>query len=137
MRNQGGVKSIAMGGRPKEGLIRGVGGIKGGLIYSWKNIFQYAQAAAYCATEAQAEILNQLSLLPSQRSLAAYSNIRHSISSRNRDNGLPYNFDREESECRLFYTEDMVSDVKALWKAAADAAFNDKGCAYGSLPKRV
>ncbi|VDB88028.1 Bgt-50045 [Blumeria graminis f. sp. tritici] len=137
MRNQGGVKSIAMGGRPKEGLIQGVGGIKGGVIYSLKHIFQYAQAAVHCATEAQAEILNQLSLLPSQRSLAAYVNIRHSISSRNLADGLPYNYDREESECRLFYTADMVYDVTALWKAAADAAFNDKGCAYGSLPKRL
>jgi hypothetical protein len=30
----------------------------------------------------------------------------------------------------------MVTHVTALWKAAADAAFNGMKCAAGSLPKR-
>lgn len=43
MRTQGGVKTIAMGGRPQAGPIQGVGGIKGAEILSWssKKVFHH------------------------------------------------------------------------------------------------
>ncbi|SZF05319.1 unnamed protein product [Blumeria hordei] len=137
MRDQAGVKSIAVGGRPKEGLIQGVGGNKGALVLSWKSIFKYAQQALPNASEAQAEILKQLSPLALQRTDMGHLNVQDFIYSSHLSDGLPAQFVREESDCRLFYTEKMINDTAALWKAAADAAFNGKGCAYGSLPKRV
>jgi len=36
----------------------------------------------------------------------------------------------------LYYTQDMVNDVTAVWKAAAAAAWNGAPCVAGSLPKR-
>ncbi|SZF00983.1 unnamed protein product [Blumeria hordei] len=137
MRTQAGVKSIAMGGRPKEGLIQGVGGVKGSQVLSWNAIYSYAQEALPNATIAQAKSLGQLSTLPLQRSTSAACNVRDSILSDHVSDGLPSQYVREETECRLYYTEHMITDVTAIWKAAADAAFNGKGCACGSLPERV
>ncbi|CCU83217.1 peptidase S41 family protein [Blumeria hordei DH14] len=135
MRMQAGVKSIAMGGRPKAGLIQGIGGVKGALVFSLKTIYDYAQSALPDATAAQADILKKLTSLPLQRTLGGYLNVRDYIYSDHLDDGLPAQYIREESDCRLFYTVKMITDIKALWIAAANAAFNGKDCAYGSLPK--
>ncbi|CCU77300.1 CELP0031 Effector like protein [Blumeria hordei DH14] len=137
MRVHAGVKSIAMGGRPKAGLIQGVGGNKGALVLSFEAILKYAQMALPNASEAQAEILEELSPLPLQRSRYASLNVRDYISPEHLGDGIPSQYIREESDCRLFYTEESINDVTALWKAAADAAFNGKKCAYGSLPERL
>ncbi|EPQ64643.1 hypothetical protein BGT96224_354 [Blumeria graminis f. sp. tritici 96224] len=89
------------------------------------------------ASEAQAEILEKLSPLPLQRISKASLNVRDYISPEHFGDGLPSQYVRVESDCRLFYTEKSINDVTVLWKAAADAAFNGKGCAYGSLPERL
>ncbi|SZF05324.1 unnamed protein product [Blumeria hordei] len=137
MRAQAGVKSIAMGGRPREGLMQGVGGNKGALILSWKSIFKYAQQALPKASEAQAKILKELSPLALQRIDNGLVNAQDFIPLDHLGDGLPAQYVREESDCRLFYTEKMINDITFLWEAAADAAFNGKGCAYGSLPERM
>ncbi|RKF61375.1 Peptidase S41 family protein ustP [Erysiphe neolycopersici] len=136
MRELGGVKSIAMGGRPISGPIEGVGGVKGSQILLWNDIYQLGQSALLNATEEQAKDLRRLTTLPLSRSGAAASNVRDAILAKNIDDGTPSQFIREISDCRLYYTEHMITDVTALWKTAADSAFNGKACAYGSLPKR-
>ncbi|CAD6502332.1 BgTH12-04925 [Blumeria graminis f. sp. triticale] len=137
MRDQAGVKSIVVGGRPKEGPMQGVGGNKGALSLSWKEIFNCAQEALQNASEAQTEVLKKLTPVAIQRTYSGNINAQDFISRSHLGDGLPAQFVREDSDCRMFYTETMINDATALWKAAADAAFNEKGCAYGSLPKRV
>lgn len=136
MRTQAGVKSIAMGGRPVGGPIQAVGGIKGAEILSWANIYSYAIAAIPLASTEQAAILKKLSPLPVNRALSTGCNVRDNILPDNVNDGLPAQFVREEADCRLYYTEPMITDVTALWKAAADAAWNGAKCAAGSLAKR-
>lgn len=136
MRTQAGIKSIAMGGRPQAGPIQGVGGIKGAEILSWNNIYATAQQALLNATAEQAAILNTLSPLPFSRAVSTGINVRDNILPDNVNDGLPAQFVYEAADCRLYYTEPMITDVTALWKGAADAAFNGKSCAYGSLAKR-
>jgi hypothetical protein len=46
MRTQGGVKSIAMGGRPIAGPIQGLGGIKGAESLGFEDVWKYAQLAS-------------------------------------------------------------------------------------------
>jgi hypothetical protein len=134
MRTQAGVKSIAMGGRPTPGPIQGVGGIKGAETLGWSDVYAYATDAALTACPEQAAILSRLNNLPVNRSLTAGLNVRDNILPDNMNDGLPAQYVVEYSDCRLYYTEPMVTDVTALWKAAADAAFNGKPCAAGSLP---
>lgn len=138
MRIQGGVKTIAMGGRPKTGPIQGVGGIKGAEILSWGAIYGNAQEALSLgtATPEQTAALNRLSDLPVNRSTSSGINIRDQILRDNVNDGLPAQFVVEEADCRLYYTLPMITDVTALWKSAATAAFNGGTCAAGSLPKR-
>lgn len=136
MRLQGGVKSIAMGGRPKAGPIQGVGGIKGAQILSWSSILDNVQTALQNATASQAAILNRLTSLPIERSTSTGVNVRDNILPDNLGDGLPAQFVVEETDCRLYWTEPMVTDVTAVWKAAADSAFHGKACVAGGIEKR-
>jgi len=136
MRTQGGVKSIAMGGRPIAGPIQGIGGIKGAESLGFEDVWKYAQLASKNGTAAQQKILSKLGLLPISRSSSSGINVRDNIVPDHVSDGLPGQYVVEYSECRLYYTEPMVTDVTAMWKAAADSAFNGKACAAGSLPKR-
>ena len=136
MRTQAGVKSIAMGGRPQPGPIQGVGGIKGAQILAWSDIFQYANTALKTASAAQAAILRRLTSYPINRASSSGINVRDNILPDNLDDGLPAQFVREETDCRLFYTQEMITDVTALWKAAASAAFNGAKCVAGGISKR-
>jgi hypothetical protein len=137
MRTQAGIKSIAMGGRPKAGPIQGVGGIKGAEILAWGDIYGNAQEALSHAVAAeQTAILSSLSDLPVNRSSSSGINVRDNILPDHLNDGLPAQFVVEEADCRLYWTLPMITDVTAVWKAAADAAFNGKPCAAGALPKR-
>lgn len=138
LRIQGGVKSIAMGGRPVEGPIQGVGGVKGAQVLDWGNVLAYTQQAVELAPPGSlsAEQLSDLARytdLPVNRSSAAALNARDQILRDNVDDGLPAQFVREEVDCRLYWTADMITDITAVWKAVADSAFNGAACAYGGI----
>ncbi|KAI9050240.1 hypothetical protein LZ554_006377 [Drepanopeziza brunnea f. sp. 'monogermtubi'] len=136
MRSSAGVKSVVMGGRPQPGPMQTVGGIKGSQSFLWKNVLTYTQDALQTASEAQAAILRKITSLPVNRSSLAGLNIRDSIAPSNIDDGLPAQFVRTEADCRLFFTQDMITDVTAIWKAAAGAAFNGGKCVAGGIAKR-
>ncbi|KAK2630058.1 hypothetical protein QTJ16_000878 [Diplocarpon rosae] len=135
MRTQAGVRSVAMGGRPQPGPIQGVGGVKGAQILDWSNIFDAAQSAlkSNATSPAQVTVLNKLAAYPINRASSTGINVRDNILPANLGDGLPAQFVREEADCRLFYTRDMVTDVTALWKAAAGAAFKGEKCVFGGL----
>lgn len=132
MRIQAGVKSIAMGGRPNRNPIQGVGGIKGAQILGFGDVQNEAQQAIAQTTDAgKIATLSELTGLPVARSLSTGLNVRDNILPDHVEDGLPAQYVVEEADCRLFYTLDMVNDVQALWKSAADAAWNDAKCVAG------
>jgi len=137
LRIQGGVKSVMVGGRPTPGPVQGVGGIKGAQTLSYASVYDYVtQALAHATTDKQKAALRRYSPLPIQRSTAAALNTRDQILRGNVEDGLPAQFVREETDCRLYWTLDMVKDVTAVWKAAAASAFNGAKCAAGGIAKR-
>jgi hypothetical protein len=138
MRIQAGVRSIAMGGRPNANPIQGVGGIKGAQILAFSDVqFEAQQAIAQTTDQGKIATLNELTGLPVARSLSTGLNVRDNILPDHVDDGLPAQYVVEEADCRLFYTLDMVNDVRALWKGAADAAWNGAKCVAGKgLAKR-
>ena len=140
LRIQGGVKSVAMGGRPFKGPIQGVGGVKGAQSLSFADILSYTQsAAALGGTPEQKAALARYTVLPMRRSLAAGVNAQDSILPGNVNEGIPAQYIVEEADCRLYWTEEMIGDVTAVWKAAANAAFNGGKCAFGGIavPKKT
>lgn len=138
LRIQGGVKSIAMGGRPQEGAIQGVGGIKGSQVAEWSDVYEYnvfglERGDSVGMTDGQKASLSRYSDLPVNRSSSAAVNVRDQILRDNVDDGLPAQYVAEYTDCRLYWTLPMITDVTAVWKAAADAAFNGAACAAGGI----
>ncbi|KAH8664704.1 hypothetical protein BX600DRAFT_398784 [Xylariales sp. PMI_506] len=134
LRIQGGVKSIAMGGRPVEGAIQGVGGVKGSESLGFADVYDYAAYfAEYAEDEEQAAAFARYSSLPIERSTASGINARDQILRGNVEDGLPAQYVVEPADCRLYWTAPMLSDVTEVWKAAAGAAFNGDACAYGGI----
>jgi hypothetical protein len=120
MRLQGGVKSIAIGGRPNTGPIQGIGGVKGANNAGYDYLEYLAQYAYDSGTPAQKQwsnwtSLTDLTLLPVNRSTDTSINLRDNILRANLEEGLPAQFVYEKADCRLFYEPSMVSDVGALW----------------------
>ncbi|KAF9881453.1 hypothetical protein CkaCkLH20_00599 [Colletotrichum karsti] len=137
LRLHGNVKSIAMGGRPKKGGIEGVGGIKGSQVLDWSSIYGFTtDLLKYATTDAQKAAFARYSDLPLNRSLAAAVNVRDQILRDNVEDGIPAQFVKEITDCRLYWTLPMINDVTEVWKAAANAAFNGGKCAFGGITKR-
>jgi hypothetical protein len=141
MRLQAGIKSIAIGGRPSRAPMQGVGGVKGAnnfgfdyLQYLASLIFELASPAQQ--THANWTLLNDLTLLPVNRSTDTSVNVRDNILRPNLGDGLPAQFVYEKADCRLFYEPAMITDVSQMWEAAADAAWGSKGCVEGGLDLR-
>lgn len=137
LRIQAGVRSVAMGGRPQEGPIQGVGGIKGAQVLDWGSVLSYNQWALEngnaTLTPAETAALERFNGVAVNRSSASALNARDQILRDNVDDGLPAQYVVEEADCRLYWTAPMISDITALWKAVADAAFAGAQCAYGGI----
>lgn len=136
LRIQGGVKSIAMGGRPEEGPIQGVGGVKGAQVLDWSSVLYYNEWALEYGvniTEEQKEAMSRYNSVAVNRSSAAALNARDQILRDNVEDGLPAQYVVEEVDCRLYWTLDMITDITAVWKTVADSAFNGAECAYGGI----
>jgi hypothetical protein len=138
MKDQGGVKSIAMGGRPNTNPIQGVGGVKGAQSVGFADILSYAQFATELTNDTGlAATLSVLTDLPMNRSSSAGVNLRDNILPGNLNDGLPAQYVVEDADCRLYYTLPMINDVTELWKAAATAAWGGGKCVSGpGLGKR-
>ncbi|KAG5928950.1 hypothetical protein E4U42_007582 [Claviceps africana] len=132
----GGVKSVAMGGRPKAGPIQGVGGVKGSQVLSFTALYNYASSVAQHTKDDKVKAeMNRFKELPMQRSTKAYVNARDTILRDNVKDGLPAQYVYEPSDCRLYWTAPMINDVTEIWKAAANAGFNAGKCADGGIAK--
>ncbi|KAK1992772.1 hypothetical protein LX36DRAFT_662108 [Colletotrichum falcatum] len=137
LRHQGGVKSVAMGGLPHWGPIDAVGGIKGSQVLDWGDIYNYTTAVLpYATTDKQKAAFGRYTDLPLNRSTSAAVNVRDEILRENLPDRVPAQYIPEDADCRLYWTLPMITDVTAVWKAAADAAFNGGKCAYGAIEKR-
>lgn len=138
MRQQGGVKTIALGGRPNYNEIQGVGGVKGTNDYPWSYILSSVQTAFSFANETHREHLNDTVLgeytqLPLYRSSSTpVVNSRDGIREGD-ETGTPLQFVYETTDCRIFYTPAMVVDQSAVWRSVADTVWGQgNACVAGS-----
>jgi hypothetical protein len=138
MTAQAGLKTVAIGGRPRHGITQAVGGVKGTNDYTWNGIYVLvndtftlgtpAQQAEWAGTE-----LGQYSTLPFERGLAGCAvNARDGI--REGDpSQTPLQFIYQPADCRIFYTAEMTVDVTALWKKVVDVTWGGDGCVAGAV----
>lgn len=138
MKQQAGVKSIALGGRPNTDIIQSIGGVKGTNSFPMSFIlssvlipftYEYIHSREfYEKTELGA--YNDLVL---SRTISSVTNARDGYRKGDAQN-VPLQFVYEKADCRIFYTPAMAVDQVAAWKTYADAAFNGvERCVAGSL----
>ena len=137
MRRQGGVRSIALGGRPQLGPMQSVGGTKGVLMEPWSAIAaSIGGVLNNFGTEEQKEEWAQIlpSNWPIQFTNPPSINFR---SGYHPGSDTPMQFLNESANCRLFYTPDMLRNVTNVWDAVARLAWGLPGgtgqtCVHGS-----
>ncbi|ORY17983.1 hypothetical protein BCR34DRAFT_473954 [Clohesyomyces aquaticus] len=137
MKQQAGVKTIAMGGRSNKNPIQAIGGVKGTNNFAWGYIQNMAQQAVDLVPADQQEKYTTAMKpfyadLPYQRAASSPGvNSRDGLR-QNDTSGIPLQFIYEEADCRLYYTPEMTVDATAIWKAAADVQWGNKGtCVKG------
>ncbi|KAI0532363.1 hypothetical protein GGR58DRAFT_517795 [Xylaria digitata] len=132
-----GVKTIALGGRPsKEGLIQGVGGVKGSQSYGYADVLANVQEAiAFTNDSTIIKTLSAYDTYVLERNQVSSLNVKDEILRSHLEDGTPSQFVAEYSDCRLWWTEAMVKDVSEVWKAAASSAFKGGKCAFGGIEK--
>lgn len=146
LREQAGIKSVVVGGRPQYAPMQAVGGTRGMEVYDLGSIFTLINDTWHSGTAQQqaewnisAPDLGTVSQEPLRRLVQAAAgslNVRDSIlKGQAAGEGLPSQFLWKPADCRLFYTAEMVGDVRAVWRRVAGVAWGEKGerCVVGGL----
>lgn len=108
MVQQGGVKIIALGGRPGLGSkpIQAIGGVKGSNDFTFANVFNsigkvWLASNSSLRQQWESSILNQYTALPLYRSTNVVLNVRNAYREGDESN-TPLQFVYEHAECRIF-----------------------------------
>lgn len=132
-RINGGVKSVAFGGRPKAGPMQTIGAIKGSQVLGFGSIYSYAQFGKGLNKDAAAQQdfnrYKNVTLLRFEASVNTRDQILHD----NLNDGVPAQFIYEPADCRHYWTLPMIKDVSETWKTAARSAFYGAKCNWGGL----
>ena len=137
MKQQAGVKTIAMGGRSNKNPIQAIGGVKGVNNYAFGFIQQTVQYAVKFDPSLNESILvdDYYSDIVFSRAVSGAGGVNTRDGLRANDtSGVALQFQYEEADCRLYYTPEMTVDITALWKSAADAQWKNSGKCIGNSP---
>ncbi|KAG0650397.1 Peptidase S41 family ustP [Hyphodiscus hymeniophilus] len=141
MTRQAGVKTILVGGRPRNAPAQAIGGTKGSEVYSLAQLADISQSLLILGLvpDSLLDLANEtfpgLVNLPlgSPSDLDSYTlNLRDNIPVGD-DSQTPLQFVFEPADCRIFYTADTASQPHKLWEYAADVAWKGKKCAWGGV----
>ncbi|KAF2444240.1 peptidase S41 family protein [Karstenula rhodostoma CBS 690.94] len=146
LKNQGGVRTIAVGGQPKAGPMQGIAGTKGAQSFSYDDVQIRTQIIYFLGSSEQQAQWNQTSLgktafAEQMFKRTAYSGDRPAGGINLKDNlrrddpsNTPLEFIYEAADCRMFYTAPMIGDVTMVWKGVVDRMFRNgtAKCVEGS-----
>ncbi|KAJ4345925.1 uncharacterized protein N0V89_012061 [Didymosphaeria variabile] len=126
-------------------MKQAVGGVKGGELSTWADLYTEVYQDAFYLWQrinmSDPDYANQKRTFLDHREYIGYTatagaNIRDVIQKDHIDDGLAAQFVREDADCRLFYTKDMIVDVENVWKKAVDVTWEGGKCVNGGLSKR-
>lgn len=131
MKNHGRVQSIAIGGRPQTGPMQGIGGTKGSQVFKGINIeliiwlFDHSEDLGVTDYE---QIVKGTAFESWDPSVAVIRSTIFAINGRNHyriddKTQTALQFVYEASDCRIWFTPEMVADVMLTWERVADIAF--------------
>jgi hypothetical protein len=138
MKGLGGVKTVAIGGRPVNIPMQGVGGVKGAQVLSFDQIWNTTREIIKLngtltkVSKAQESSLLKLTNLPMKRSTSSRLNVRDQILRGNLEDGTAAQVVYEPADCKLSVTYNMLRDVEEIWKAAAMSAWYGAKCVAGT-----
>jgi len=152
MKEQGHVQTIAIGGRPRNEPMQGVGGTKGAQLLRFDSIVQHMQTTLRITSilhgaEAAQQLLQRTAVGNLLNTSQIYIRSAH-FSGDGRSNGAvnsldnlsrgdptatPLEFVYEAADCRLFYTRESFFSPVPLWEMAVDTKWGDKKCVHGSM----
>lgn len=127
MRQQGGVKTIALGGRPNKDIIQAVGGVKGTNSYPWTYTL-YSVELPFKIQHYQTPDQYNDTALGAYNNLPFYLGVNYVVNARDGiregdESQTPLQFVYEPADCRIYYTPEMAVDQSVTWKTVADTAF--------------
>jgi Peptidase family S41 len=139
MKNEAGVRSVAIGGRPQTGPMQSVGGTKGSEVFFCSNLLEIAQTLQSPANPGanDSEKQSWTEVLPGPLPIRLPEipgfcsiNLRDTI---HKGEDTPTQFMYEAADCRIFETAESLMDRTVLWKSAAQGIWgNGKTCVAGS-----
>lgn len=129
---EGGVKTIALGGRSNANKIQAIGGVKGANNYQWELVQELTQRAMALNATFQDSALKEYSYDHAMdRAWVNGLNVRDAVR-RNDSSGTALQFKYEDADCRLYYTPEMTVSAAATWQAAAKAQWFDPSTCIGN-----
>ncbi|CAI7602777.1 unnamed protein product [Penicillium pancosmium] len=136
---QQGVRRIAFGGRPKNGPMQAIGGVKGSQVLkaSAKTATLTALAVSLNNETFDSEFLEDYrKVIPPILSEMSYNVSEVSVNEYNqfgpKNDRLPLQFKYEAAECRRFYQYENYIYQETTWASALDAMFKGGECVPGS-----
>jgi uncharacterized membrane protein YgcG len=151
MREQGKVQTIAVGGRPLNAPMQGVGGSKGSQRLDFDDLYEFAErtikvAEALDGAAVSKHLENNTAVGKIYHATQIYkrttppsegSHIVGAVNSlnnlrRNDTTDTPLEYLYEAADCRLFYTTATYLDPVRFWKMAIDAKWGTGKCVPGS-----
>ncbi|KAH7131043.1 peptidase S41 family protein [Dactylonectria macrodidyma] len=132
MSRLGGVRTVAVGGRPMKAPMQAMGGTKGGAVYAFTDV-QGAINVALNKTDGLVPHALELPSVNESPLVLGYT----ALNMQNQylpdwKSGTPLQFVYEAANCKLFYTPETALNVTNLWQAVADVAWNGAKCVPGS-----
>ncbi|KAJ5117044.1 hypothetical protein N7456_001392 [Penicillium angulare] len=136
------VRSIAFGGRPQNGPMQAIGGVKGSKALEFpdfanelKDLYgNLTKNGNLYLTKEQQDRWNEV--IPGHLNKFSYQVQSGSVNQLNafspENDELPLQFVYEAAACRRFLTFDNVVSQITSWSSAIDAMFNNGGCVPGS-----
>ncbi|KAH7327405.1 hypothetical protein BKA65DRAFT_66958 [Rhexocercosporidium sp. MPI-PUGE-AT-0058] len=121
MHNEGGVKTVVVGGRPSYGPMQAVGLTRGVRSYGIDSQLDsdIAETQAIRDFNSQpADFLPDRSTALEVEITYATLNLRDQV---RKGEEIPLQFQYDAADCRIFFTPDTVINFSNLWKYAADA----------------
>ncbi|KAJ4294498.1 hypothetical protein N0V90_008189 [Kalmusia sp. IMI 367209] len=142
LKNNGGIRSVTVGGRPIAGPIQVVSGTKGGevipIMYGiedaehMRNMSRTFDLKSYPAGEATLDELIGTEQLQ-KRAGNAQTRLQVQLEMRKGDKtSTPLQYTYEAADCRIFYTHESFADPDTAWKQVWDAFVDTSKCVAGS-----
>jgi hypothetical protein len=147
MVQQSGVRTLAVGGRPRLGPMQAVGGTKGSLVLSIPLLHALSQYVIQMFASTTSEADDWINTLPiyqesSINFVDGGINFQDNIRKGLEKDGVPTQFLNDTASCRIFYKPEEYVEVEKLWARAANVAFGKDGgldeqaCVAGSITSR-